>query len=57
MTQHVCDEVVLRRSSRRGNAVSRNDFSCEVHVCKNFGGGNLPVPGCGPGLKWLWSQM
>jgi len=41
MTQHVCNKVVLR-SSRRGNAVSRNNFSCEVrewhHVCKNFGG-------------------
>jgi len=42
MTQHVCDKVVLRRSSCRGNALSRNNFSCEVrewhHVCKNFGG-------------------
>jgi len=47
MTQHVCEKVVLRRSSRRGNAVSRNNFSCEVrewhHVRKNFGGGNCPV--------------
>jgi len=47
MTQHACDKVVLRRSSRRGEAVSRNNFSCEVrewhHVCKNFGGGNCPV--------------
>jgi len=50
-TQHVCDKVVLR-TTRRGNAVSRNNFSCEVrerhHVCKNFGGGQLPglpVPG------------
>ena len=42
LTQHVCDKVVLRRSSRRGNAVSRYNFSCEVrewhHVCKNFVG-------------------
>ena len=34
---------MLRRSSRRGNAVSKNDFSCVArerhHVCKSFGGG------------------
>jgi len=47
MTQHACDKVVLRRNSRRGSAVPRNNFSCEVrewhHVCENFGGGNCPV--------------
>jgi len=45
MTQHVYGKVVLRRSSRRGKAVSRNNFSCEVreyhHVYKNFGGGAI----------------
>jgi len=39
MTQH---KRMRRRGSRGGNAVSRNNFSCEVRechdVCKNFGG-------------------
>ena len=61
-TQHVCDKVVLR-TTRRGNAVSRNNFSCEVrerhHVCKNFGGGQLPglpVPGWGPALLYVCTK-
>jgi len=44
---YVREKVVLKRSSRGGNAVSRNNFSCEVReyhrVCKNFGGGSCPV--------------
>jgi len=52
---------MVLRSSRRSNAVSRNNFSCAVrerhHVCKNFGCGQLPglpVPGCGP--EWLHTK-
>jgi len=44
---HTQAKIVLIRTSRRGNAVSRNNFSCEArecyHACKNFGGGNCPV--------------
>ena len=46
MTQHVCVKVVLRRSSRRGNAVSRKTFHVKYVngiMFAKISGGNCPV--------------
>jgi len=52
MTLH--KKGVLTRTSRRRNAVSRNNFSCKVcechHVCKKFRGGAIAQFA----RSWLW---